>query len=307
MKIFLDLNHGLLLNNIKLEGFLYNIKKYFLNFWRENPTIINIPYNPKTLSVLKEYYTDKKYEIIILHKKEYVSLAAQACEIIHKITEKQEIYTIDIDEYDKYQAINDIAANDYIYITGCLHDWKLIKEAKEACFVGNCISYIVFFFLCKKDINSRTTLLGGLFSTFWNYLNILWPIVAIWPSWFYQHNNSGFISGILYASMGFMSCFELIHSLVHIQEEREHFLNNEEIFFGKDFIIGHASIEIALCICVFYLLLAFRGFYYSFSGGFIGLIFSFIVLSTLKYNKKFRSFVVLAFFIGVHLFFKFLI
>lgn len=274
MNIFIDFENALLNNDIDLELRLIALRKYCRMCYKDKVMLSTLPYDSQALSILSENYNEHTNTLHILHKEQNSHYANMASELL-KEELKCQIKTLAING-DKLSTIKNIG-EDFVYIGGCVYDYKIYQQAKESSIIGNLFAYLVHLVISKHNKNSRNNFLSGFFSLFFTHFHLILPTIAIWPSWIEVNGeiiNLIKIKALFIASLGFFSAASIIRTLLSINREREFFMNNKEILCGEEFILYNNRIEMAMLWIILFSLFGFYGLFLNILGGLTGLFFA---------------------------------
>ena len=291
MKVFVDFDNALLLNSLELESFLLRCRNIFQSH-KSQIVLSSLPYNAKTLRIIETCYSDQQFEIILLHNKKYTDFAEWAVNTLSLEINKLKISSQEING-SKLDTIKSIIKKEkFIYIGSTVMDYKIYQTAEYSSFVGSFVSYIVFLLICKKDKNSCPTMLRGLINTFFTHIQIIYPVLCIWPSWIEVRPNIidfNKMNAIFIGTIGFMSAAHLFRSLISIDRERYLFKNQMEILLSKEFIIGSSSIKVGFLWLAIFTIIGLYSAKISITGFIIAIFFSiiFFYILLLKSVKKY--------------------
>lgn len=289
--VFVDFETAVLNNDLSIEKTIKNISKN--QKWNSEISLESLPYNSKTLSVLKENYLSHLQQIFILYEKKNEDYAKRFINDFENIFNN--IKLLEKSENTLNQILN--ITKDFDFITGSLWDFKIIRKAKASSMIGNWINFVIHFIISNSDKDSRNLYFEGFFETFFNYFQILVPIFSIWPAWMEVNNeilNLSKMKGCFVSTMGFSSFFLLLRTLLILDRERSFIEKNLTAVCDTDLIISSNKIRTAFLVLMVFFIFGLKGFFHSIIGGFMGIAISlfFVSIAFSAFWRKWTSFIV---------------
>lgn len=272
MQIFVDFEGAILNNTLSLELFLVNLRHN-----SKNRVLESLPYNPKTISILKDNYENTNNVICVLYNHKNKDYAEMFFHQMKDLIKELKIIPIDGDRYLTIKKLTDDFNKDFEYIGGSIRDYKIYKIANASSIVSNIFSNIIHFFISNKSKDSRSTILDGYISIFFLYFNLLFPIFAIFPAWMEVSEaiiNLNKMKAIFISSVGFMSSAALFRTIMNVDRERAKFYEDIQPLLGESFIINGYKLQSGITIMILFFLFGLYGLSHHIIGGMIGFLFS---------------------------------
>lgn len=274
MKVYIDLESGLLNNNIDILHFFF---KWEERITKETKEFV-YPYNPKTIAVLKDDFPGSSVLIILeeAHKP-----------IVQKVmTDLAMLFDLNISGFVLWKDISIEQDNAYIgkYLKSIAND-KNVEKVYVDYFPFSLINYF-------RSQNAKMVSMGfgGLFYIPLKYSFIFVPLLANWLIWWRNLNRFKIenLNGLFLTTSLFMSSLYLLRTLLELNNERvEFFKQGHSIILGEDFIYDDSNVKLGVGYMALFAILGFvAAFYYGVLVGLCGLIiaivYGMLALSSLK-------------------------
>jgi hypothetical protein len=299
MRVFVDFENAMLTNSLAFETIFAAIRNYGFSAraYYSKIALKSLPYNPKTISILKEHYSNYNDEINIVYRPEYKQYAEMAKENL--ISELPNLKLIEIVNKNKLESILNIA-KDFDYIGGSIFDWEIYRVAHASSMVSNIFSNSIHYIISRKSKDSRTTWFNGVISTFFGHFHIVLPIFSIWPAWVEVNHtilNLNKVIATFTASFGFLGFASLMRTLLNLDNERALFQKDTEPLIDRDFVIGLRKLSTGSAIMGLYFAIGICGIVKHPVGALVSIVLSVVYFCLMfsPFKRKWVTFVLICF------------
>lgn len=255
----------------------------------------NIGYDTKVINIIDEFYHAE--ECVIIAEPKYSSYCKKIIDELNSHYEKyslfksQQLFQLDkkfseVVFFNSYKEKKNII-RDNPYITNSILEWDLLNE--ESSLIANIFGYIIGLFFKLKVL--RCSLILSSMFLFWEYFDIFWSILSIWPLFFETHPliiSHNFFVGLLWGCCGFLSAANLFRSLLEFSNEQRAVRNGFLPLCSASFIFSSYSLQDGFLGLLTFLVIGFYSFFFSYYSGLSAIFLSIIHFVFLLSNSYLR-------------------
>ena len=271
MKVFVEFEA--LCKDIYLEEILTSIR---FSKKQDKQSLLSMPYNGQTLSILSDHYKDK--EIVILAKEKMNKYSG----MIERDLKNDFNFNVSFKYYNSFEEKSNAIESNSAFITNNVLQGEIYDKTKENSFSGEMISSFFFWLIAPNKKENQNSFFQGALLMPLEYLQIIIPLFCCWPSLF---SSSIAIdqSRIIFTIVGtILSCSAagILREILEIPNERYHYFNGYKPLCSENFIKHNYSPKIAFLYFIGFTLLNGLIFYYDYVAAIGSVINGFVFFST---------------------------